>query len=259
MQAKIGTNMDFPYPYADQFRSSRVLVQDHSPEGGRMVARMKILAGALAAALTLGAPLAEAATPRLLVYYVEASPAKAAAVAKALQGYAAKAREKDGADAPQIEVLRELGRPGRMAVIEQWRDLDPAKADQNTKALQAQVGADLQAPIDDRLNDPLSPLDFTTAPTGVFHVLMHIDVVPDGAQTASKALQAQKVSVMAAPGALAFEAATQVGRPNHFAVHEVWKTRADYEAYAASAPGQDLRRQFTQYKGAPFDDRFYGP
>jgi hypothetical protein len=30
-----------------------------------------------------------------------------------------------------------------------------------------------------------------------------------------------------------------------------------YEAYAASPAGQGLRRQFTQYKGAPFDDRFY--
>ena len=87
---------------------------------------------------------------------------------------------------------------------------------------------------------------------------MHIDVMPDGADTASKALLAQKTSVMAAPGALAFEAATQVGRPNHFAVHEVWKTRAAYETYAATPAGQDLRRQSDAHKGAPFDDRFYG-
>jgi quinol monooxygenase YgiN len=220
---------------------------------------MMTLGAAVLAALAFGAPLARAASPRLMVYYVVAPPAKAAAVAKALETFAAKAREEQGADAPQIEVLREAGRPSRMAVIEQWRDLSPAKAEQGTKVLQAQIGADLQAPIDDRLNDPLSPLDFTTAPTGVFHVLMHIDVVPDGAQTASTALQAQKASVMAAPGALAFEAATQVGRPNHFTVHEVWKTRAAYEAYAASTAAQDLRRQFTRYKGAPFDDRFYGP
>ena len=145
-----------------------------------------------------------------------------------------------------------------MAVVEQWRNLSPEKAEKRTKALQTQIGPDLQAPIDDRLGDPLTPLDLTTAPTGVFHVLMHIDVVPDGEATAAKVITSQKTSVMAAPGALAFEAATQTGRTNHFEVHEVWKDRAAYEAYAASPAGEDLRRQFTQYKGAPFDDRFYG-
>lgn len=226
-----------------------------------MAARMTTLVAALLAASAAGlaAVPAGAATPRLMVYYVEAPPAKAAAVAKALEAYASDAREKEGSDGPVIEVLRESGRPSRMAVVEQWRDLSAAKADQRTKALQAKIGVDLQAPIDDRLGDPLAPLDFTTAPTGVFHVLMHIDVIPDGAPMASKALLAQKTSVMAAPGALAFEAATQAGRPNHFAVHEVWKTKAAYEAYAASPAGEDLRRQFAPYKGAPFDDRFYGP
>lgn len=228
-----------------------------------MASRSKALGGAVLAVLaaaTFGLGAATAATPRLMVYYVEAPPAKAAEVAKALDAYASTVRDEEGPDAPVIDVLRESGRPGRMALVEQWRDLSDAKADRRTKALAAHIGPDLQAPIDDRLSDPLVPLDFTTAPTGVFHVLMHIDVVPDGAATAAKALTAQKASVMAAPGALAFEAATQTGRPNHFAVHEVWKTRAAYEAYAASAAGMDLRRQFTPYKGAPFDDRFYaGP
>jgi quinol monooxygenase YgiN len=86
---------------------------------------------------------------------------------------------------------------------------------------------------------------------------MHIDVIPDGAATARQALIAQRTRVMAAPGALAFQAASQTGRPNHFAVHEVWRSRAAYEAYAASPAGHDLRRQLDRYKGAPFDDRFY--
>jgi len=215
-------------------------------------------AALLAVAVVGGLGAARAATPRLLVFYIEAPPAKAASVADQLTNYASKTRDEEGPDAPVIEVLRESGRPSRMAVVEQWRNLSPDKAERRTKALQARVGADLQAPIDDRLGDPLTPLDFTTAPTGVFHVLMHIDVIPDGAATAAKALTAQKALMMAAPGALAFEASTQVGRTNHFEVHEVWKDRAAYETYAASPPGEDLRRQFTQYKGAPFDDRFYG-
>ena len=41
------------------------------------------------------------------------------------------------------------------------------------------------------------------------------------------------------------------------AVHEVWASRADYEAYAASPAGQAFRKQINAYKGAPFDDIFF--
>jgi quinol monooxygenase YgiN len=204
------------------------------------------------AALAAGALTAAAAPqPRLMVFYVEASPAEAAKVLGALQTHARQA------GAPVAEVLRETGRPGRMALVEQWRDLSVAEAERRAKALKASLEPDLQAPVDERLSDPIVPLGFKAAPPNAFHVLMHIDVMPNGAATAREALIAQKAQVMAAPGALAFEAATQAGLPNHFAVHEAWKSRADYEAYAASPAGQDLRRKLYRFKGAPFDDRFY--
>jgi quinol monooxygenase YgiN len=190
------------------------------------------------------------------VFYVEAPPAKAAAALAALE---AEGRQARAAGAAAAEALRESGRAGRMALVEQWRDLPAAEAERRAKALQASLAPDLQAPVDDRVNDPIVPLDFRPAPAGAFHVLMHIDVLPDGAATTRQALTAQKAQVMAAPGALAFQAASQAGRPNHFAVHEAWKSRAAYEAYAASPAGQDLRRQLDPFKGAPFDDRFYGP
>jgi quinol monooxygenase YgiN len=221
-----------------------------------MTARRRLALGALASALLAGALAAGAASPepRLVVFYVEASPAKAAAALAALR---AQARDARHAGASAAEALRESGRPGRMALVEQWRDLGAAEAERRAKALQARLAPQAQAPIDDRLGDPVVPLDLTPAPAGAFHVLMHIDVLPDGSATARQALVAQKASVMAAPGAVAFDAASQVGRPNHFAVHEAWKTRAAYEAYAASPAGQDLRRQLDRFKGAPFDDRFY--
>jgi quinol monooxygenase YgiN len=219
-----------------------------------------------AAVLTLGGlalgllacPAGRAAPPepRLVVVYIEAPPAKADAVAGAMQIQAQAARK---AGAAAAEALRETrGRPGRMVLVEQWPDLSAAKAARQVKALADALQPNLQAPVDDRLNDPIVPLDLKAAPAGAFHVLMHIDVVPDGSAVARQALVAQKASVMAAPGAIAFQAASQAGRPNHFAVHEAWKTRGAYEAYAASLAGQDLRRQLDRFKGAPFDDRFYG-
>jgi quinol monooxygenase YgiN len=207
------------------------------------------------AALAATAGHAAAPEPRLMVFYVEAPPNKAIEVLSALE-VQARADQAAGAAA---EVLSESGRPGRMALVERWRDLPEAEAGRRAKTLDTRLGPILQAPVDDRLNDPIVQLDLKPGPAGAFHMLTHIDVVPDGAAAARDALTAQKVLVMAAPGALAFEAASQTGRPNHFAVYETWKSRAAYEAYAASAAGQDLRMRLTPFKGAPFDDRFYGP
>jgi quinol monooxygenase YgiN len=204
-----------------------------------------------AAAAVVGAAAPE---PRLVVFYVEAPPARTAAVLAALEVQA----RSDQAAGAQAEALSESGRPGRMVLVERWRDLPEAEAARRAKMLQTRLGPDLQAPVDDRLNDPVVPLDLKPPPAGAFHVLMHIDVIPDGAAAARQALVAQKSLVMLAPGAVAFEAASQTGRPNHFAVCETWKSRAAYESYAASAAGQDLRRRLDRFKGAPFDDRFYG-
>jgi quinol monooxygenase YgiN len=216
---------------------------------------MRTLRLLVLAALAATAGRAAAPEPRVMVFYVEAAPAQAAAVIAALE-VQARADQAAGASA---QALSEIGRPGRMVLIERWRDLSEAEAARRAKALDARLGPDLQAPIDDRLNDPIVPIDLKPAPAGAFHVLMHIDVLPDGAGATRQALVAQKTLIMAAPGALAFEAASQIGRPNHFAVFETWKSRAAYEAYAASAAGQDLRVQLNPFKGAPFDDRFYGP
>ena len=220
-----------------------------------MTTRRAFTLGALAIGFVTAAGRAASPEPRLMVFYVEAPPSRTQAVAGALDAQARDARE---AGASMAQVLRESGRPGRMALVEQWRDLSRAEAGRRAMGLDARLNPELQAPIDDRLSDPIVPLDLKPAPAGAFHVLMHIDVVPDGAAAARQVLIAQKTSVMAAPGALAFQAASQIGLPNHFAVHEAWTNRAAYEAYAASVAGQDLRRGLDRFKGAPFDDRFYG-
>ena len=139
-----------------------------------------------------------------------------------------------------------------MAVIERWGQGAVAP----DAVLAGELAARLQAPADRRIHRPNGPLLSSAAP-GAFHMLMHVDVVPPGAALAAGLLEAQRADVLAAPGARGYELATQADRANHFAVHEVWTSRAAYEAYAASAPARELRRQLTTVKGALFDDRFF--
>jgi quinol monooxygenase YgiN len=86
---------------------------------------------------------------------------------------------------------------------------------------------------------------------------MHLDVVPAGAAMAAEQLDAHRAVVLGARGGTAFEAATQADRANHFAIHEIWASRAAYEAYLASPASQAFRRQLSTVKGSLFDDRFY--
>ena len=197
-----------------------------------------------------GAFAAEAPPAQYVVTYVETPAAQAQAVERKLNAYAATLRA--GAAKPSVDVLREVGRPQRIAVIERWQAGD-APAD---GALQRELDGMVQAPIDRRLHRAIGALQIP-APAGAFHMLMHVDVVPAGAEMANKLLDGHRAAVMAAKGALAYEFAVQTDRANHFAVHETWASRAAYEAYAASQGAQDLRKQLATVKGALFDDRYY--
>ncbi|HUO22643.1 MAG TPA: antibiotic biosynthesis monooxygenase [Caulobacteraceae bacterium] len=88
-------------------------------------------------------------------------------------------------------------------------------------------------------------------------MIMHVDVITEGAGPTLKALQDHGAAVLNAPGNLGLEMGEQTDRANHFTVHEVWASRKDYEAFAASAAGQLLRKQLMLFRGALFDDRYY--
>ena len=216
--------------------------------------RLLLALGPMALLLAASPALAQPAY-RLVVRYAEAPPTGVQRLAKTLQTYAAETRK----DEPwtRVEVLSELGRPNRMVVIERWENMDGAQEARLNARVDGLVAGQTVAPVDHRRNDALTLPIFERPPASSFHVVMHLDVVPDGSATAARALSEQRAAVLAAPGAISFEASTQSNRPNHFAVYEVWRSRAAYEAYIATAPAQDLRKQLTPIKGAPFDDRFY--
>jgi quinol monooxygenase YgiN len=212
----------------------------------------------VALCLIAGAPAAlaadgEGAAAPLLATYFEGLPGQGGALAQALGAYAA--RRGASPAHPRVDVLAEQGRAGRMVVVESW----PAGAvadDAPLAALEQQVAPLIQAPADARRHAGLTPL-LGAGAKGRFHMVMHLDVVPAGAAMAARELVELRGSVLAARGAIGFEAATQEGKPNHFAVHEIWTSRAAYEAWAAGAAARGLRARLATAKGALFDDRFY--
>lgn len=224
--------------------------------GRRMDLRRRAAFGALAAIATCAvvaprtAVAADAPQAQLVVTYVEPPVSDAAAVERTLVAYAERTRRAQGA--PQVEVLREIGRPERLAVVERW----PAGATPDEGGLQKELEGKVQAPIDRRVHRALGAL-LAPAPAAPFHMLMHVDVVPAGAEMAAKALDAHRSAVAGAEGGRGYEAAVQTDRANHFAVHHTWSSRAAYGAYTAGKAARDLRAQLATAKGGLYDDRFY--
>lgn len=191
--------------------------------------------------------------PALVVTYVESAAAQAPKLTDELRAYAAQIEQ--GAGKPKVAILGEVGRPGRMVVLEQWPDLSSPGLADAAVALTARTQAEVIAPLDRRQNRLLTAA-VAQAPPTAFHVLMHIDVNP-GADITQAALEKQRDAVLSAPGALGYEFAVWDRRQNHFAVHEVWASRKAYEAYVATAPPEELRKTLSPLLGSPFDDRFY--
>jgi quinol monooxygenase YgiN len=207
------------------------------------------------------APPAPLTGPGFIVTYAEAPAAKSATLSADLKAYAREIER--GSAKPRVTVLSELGRPNRMVVIEQWQDLSSAAFAQAETLLSAKAQPDVQAPMDRRVNHPLTPVSAPAAqapskafPATAFYVLMHVDI-RGNAGDAPKILQAQRDAVLAAPGALDDEVTVQDQRSNHFSIFEVWSSRAAYEAYTATGPPEDYRRSLATLIGAPYDDRFY--
>jgi len=204
--------------------------------------------------LSLGASAqTPGAGPLLIVTYVEAPAAKGAALAADLHAYAEQIE--NGPDKPRVTVLREFGRPNRMVILERWPDSSSHGFAKSETELAARVQPEVLAPMDRRVNHPLTPPLAQMASTA-FVVLMHVDMSVAG-PAALKVLQVQRDSVLAAPGVLGYEDAVQDQHGNHFVVCELWKSRAAYEAYTATGPAEDFRRQLAAVLGSPFDDRFY--
>jgi quinol monooxygenase YgiN len=119
-----------------------------------------------------------------------------------------------------------------------------------------QLAPILVAPVDERVGLPMGP---PAANSGALHVIVHVDVIPDGKDMAAGWLAEVARAARAMPGSIGFEVATQDGRPNHFQIHQTWSGRAAYDAFVASEASKTFRANVMAVKGAIYDDRLFTP
>jgi quinol monooxygenase YgiN len=89
------------------------------------------------------------------------------------------------------------------------------------------------------------------------HVVTYVDVYPNFAADTAKLLQQFAADNRKDAGFVRFDALRDVSRANHFAIVEVWQTRAAYDAHTAAPHTKAFRDQLQAGLGSPFDERLY--
>ena len=191
-----------------------------------------------------------------VVTYLDFGPSFAETASQGLRTWAARVRSER--EASEATLLNEIGRPERFALVETWTAqaaLDAHRASGAQEALSMATGR--AAPPDERVGEPFSIGAARPAGPEALYVLIHVDVTPYDLSAVGDWLKAQSEAGRATSGGLSYDVWRQVGRPNHFAVIQVW---ADHDAYAChveDAATHAFRENLLSMKGALYDERLY--
>ena len=192
------------------------------------------------------------------VTYFEVDPAASRKALGLLRQFAAATRKEDGNG--ELILLHEIGRPGRFAIVEAWRDKAAADAHgAAVKALADKLQPVFASPFDSRQFMPLS----VTAPqpnadlTNAIYVLSHVDVFPAGKDEAAGLVKGQTEGSRKDPGMQRFDAVIWDGHPNHFHLIEAWSSRPAREAHVLADHTRQFRAKVTPLEGAFYDERLF--
>ena len=89
-------------------------------------------------------------------------------------------------------------------------------------------------------------------------VMTYIDAVPDqfvpqNEEKARALLRQMNADTQGEPGLISFTILRETGRPNHFALLEVWKSEADFARHLATPHTRKFRDALQPLIGSPYD------
>ena len=219
-----------------------------------------LLSGVMLAGLIQPAPAQQApASPGVyVVTYFEIDPAAVRKADGLLRQFAAATRKEDGN--AELTLLREIGRPGRFAIVEAWRD--KAALDAHGAAMKA-LGDKLQpvfaSPFDARQFLPLAVAPVTAGAdmSKTVYALTHVDVFPAGKDEVAAMVKQLADDSRKDAGVQRFDAVVWDGHANHFHLIEAWSDRTARQAHALADHTRQFRGKLVPFEGALYDERLY--
>ncbi|MFY9696365.1 MAG: antibiotic biosynthesis monooxygenase [Xanthobacteraceae bacterium] len=208
-------------------------------------------------AATLGNPARAQDSAVYIVTYVELMPSEIGSGTTLLKQYRDVSRKEPGD--VRFDVLHEIARPNRFAILKVWKDKAAHDAhDLASAQIRDRLKAIEDAPDDQRIDNPLyTTPEKSPAQTATLYVVTHVDVIPPGKDACMTALKAMSSDTAKDPGNIAYQVLVQDGRSNHFTVVEAWSSKAALDAHAMAAHTRSFREKLSPLAGALYDERFY--
>lgn len=218
-----------------------------------------ILAVAILAA-TCAESVHEPSTAVYIAIYVEVMPNAIASGAALLEQYRAATRAQAGNQ--RTEVLQEIARPNRFAILEVWSTestLSAHETAQSTAHFRERLPAIQNAPDDERVCRALyiARGEGESGGAATIYVLTHVDVTPDHREEFLVMARDMSIETAKEDGNLRYQVLQQSNRLNHFTVVEEWSSREALEAHTMAAHTRAFRTRLQPMVGALYDERFY--
>jgi len=90
-----------------------------------------------------------------------------------------------------------------------------------------------------------------------FYVIAFVDLIPPNKDTGLALLRQYVDTARKEPGNQAAQALTQINRPNHLILYEVWQNEDAFNKHEASAATREFRTKMQPMLGSPFDQRLH--
>jgi quinol monooxygenase YgiN len=226
----------------------------------RKLLRLLCALAIIATGLTQPAGAADSDTAYIVSYFESnfADKDKARTLGRALA--AASLKESGNL---RFEVLQRIGQPDQFVILEAWKDkeaLDAHAAAAHTREFREKLSVLLRGAYDERPHSALA-VGEVSAPaaktrSGIFGVT-HVDIVPTQKDIGINLVKDMAGNSRSDAGNIRFEALTQISRPNHMTVVEIWKDKAASDANGSAAHKKKFRETLTPMSGSLYDERFY--
>lgn len=166
----------------------------------------------------------------------------------------------------RMEILQRIGQPDQFVILEAWKDKDAQAAHAaaaHTKSFRDKLQPLLRGPYDERPHSNLSVGEAKAVPaagdakTAVIYAVTHVDIVPKEKDTGVAMVKQLAENGRKGTGNVRFDALTQISRPNHMTVVEIWTDKRSLEGHGMTAHKKQFREKLMPLSGSLYDERLY--
>lgn len=222
---------------------------------------LRFLLGLAILALSFTQPVhAQNSDVAYVVSYLEAAPPATDKVLALVRELGKASRKDDGN--LRFEVLQRIGQPNHFAILEAWKDKDAQAAHAaaaHTKQFREKLEPLLRSPYDERPHSALSvgSMQLGSAGASAVYAVTHVDIVPTSKDIGVALVKQLSEDSRKDKGNARFDALTQISRPNHMTVVEIWQDQNALDAHGITAHTKEFRAKLTPLSGSLYDERLY--